>query len=126
MWHQPSAFGRYRIIGGIDGDPVCLDEETEGEIAYLDHENKFKRVLIANSFFSLAECLVELPDLIENAGGDAERVTSEQYAGLLARFRELDPASSGKRGFWDKELRPSPPDPAKAGSAILSDTFSLQ
>ncbi len=37
VWHQPSAFGSYRIIGGNgSGDPVCLDEATQGEVVYLN------------------------------------------------------------------------------------------
>jgi hypothetical protein len=105
VWHQPSAFGRYRIIGGNgSGDPVCLDEEAEGEVVYLNHDNRFMRVLMASSVFSLAECLVELRDLIVNAGGDTERVTPDEYSQLLARFRTLDPPASGKGGFWEREL----------------------
>ena len=112
VWHQPCAFGRYRIIGGNgSGDPVCLDEEAEGEVVYLNHDNRFMRVLMASSVFSLAECLVELRDLIVNAGGDTERVTPDEYAQLLARFRALDPAISGKGGFWERESGSFRPDP---------------
>jgi hypothetical protein len=105
IWHQPSAFDRYLIIGGNgSGDPVCLDEATEGEVVYLNHDNKFKRVLMASSVFSLAECLLELRDAIVKAGGDTERVGQQDYDALLARFRLIDPASSGKGGFWEQEL----------------------
>jgi hypothetical protein len=105
VWHQPAAFERYRIIGGNgSGDPVCLDEDAEGEVVYLNHDNKFKRVLMASSVALLAECLLELRDLIQNAGGDSERVTPPEYARLLAHFRDIDSASSGKGGFWEREL----------------------
>ena len=105
VWQQPSAFGRYRIIGGNgSGDPVCLDEDTEGEVVYLNHDNRFERLLMARSVFSLAECLLELRDVIAKAGGDTEQVPREEYFGLLARFRSIDPASSGKGGFWEQEL----------------------
>lgn len=102
---RPAAFGRYRIIGGNgSGDPVCLDEATPGEIVYLNHDNKFRRVLMASSVFSLAECLLELRDLVEQAGSDTERVPAQDYDALLARFRAIDTASSGKGCFWDQEL----------------------
>lgn len=105
VWHQSSAFDGYRIIGGNgSGDPVCFDEATEGEVVYLNHDNNFQRVLMASSVFALAECLLELREVIAKAGGDTEQVTPEGYDVLLARFRELDPASSGKGGFWEQEL----------------------
>ncbi len=59
---------------------------------------------MASSVFSMAECLLELRDLIANAGGDTERVAPQEYDLLLARFRAIDPASSGKGGFWEQEL----------------------
>ncbi len=112
VWHQPSAFDRYRIIGGNgSGDPVCLDETTAGEVVYLNHDNRFKRVLMASSVFSLAECLLQLRDVVAQAGGDTEQVPQEQYSGLLARFRSIDPATSGKGGFWERELGSFQPDP---------------
>jgi hypothetical protein len=115
VWHQPSAFDRYRIIGGNgSGDPVCLDEATEGEVVYLNHDNNFKRVLMGSSVFSLAECLLHLRDVIAKAGGDTEQVPQEEYIGLLERFRSIDPASSGEGGFWERELGSFQPakDPA--------------
>ena len=106
IWHQPPAFDRYRIIGGNgSGDPVCIDEATNGEVVYLNHDNDFKRLLMASSVFSLAECLLELRDVIVKAGEDTERVSQQEYDMLLARFRVIDPASSGKGSFWEQELR---------------------
>jgi len=121
VWHQPSGFDRYRIIGGNgSGDPVCLDEDTEGEVVYLNHDYRFKRMLMASSVFALAECLVELRDLISNACGDTERVRPEEYAGLLARFRTIDPASSAKGGFWEQELGSLRPTESKAWWKLLT------
>jgi hypothetical protein len=104
-WHQAPEFDRYRIIGGNgSGDPVCLDEGTEGQVVYLNHDKRFERVLMASSVFSLAECLLEVRDVIVKAGGDTERVTQEEYDMLLARIRVIDPACSGNGGFWEQEL----------------------
>ena len=114
VWHQPPTFERYRIIGGNgSGDPVCLDEKTHGEVVYLNHDNRFQRVIMASSVFTLAECLLELRDLIANAGGDTEQVTKEQYDGLLVRFRVIDPASSGEGGYWEQEIGGFHPPPEK-------------
>ncbi|HXI52117.1 MAG TPA: SUKH-4 family immunity protein [Candidatus Saccharimonadales bacterium] len=105
VWHQPSTFDRYRIVGGNgSGDPVCLDEEVGGQIVYLNHDNRFQRVLMASSIFTLAECLVEFRDVVAGAGGDTESVTPQQYAALLARFRGIDPAASGAGGYWEQEI----------------------
>ena len=105
VWHQPPAFDRYRMIGGNgSGDPVCFDEETGGQIVYLNHDNRFQRVLMASSIFTLAECLVELRDVIAGVGGDTERVTREQYDALLVRFQAIDPESGGESGFWQQEI----------------------
>jgi hypothetical protein len=104
VWHQPPAFDRYRIIGGNgSGDPICLDEEAGGQVVYLNHDNRFQRVLMGSSVHTLAECLVELRDLFKAAHG-MKSVTREQYDALLERFRAIDPASSGEGGFWQQEF----------------------
>ena len=59
---------------------------------------------MATSVFTLAECLLELRDVIAKAGGDTQQVASQEYDALLSRFRGIDPASSAKGGFWDQEL----------------------
>jgi hypothetical protein len=102
IYRLPPAFDHYRIIGGNgSGDPVCLDEENAGEVVYLNHDNRFQRVLMASSVFTLAECLVELRDMIANAGGDTELVSDERYQQLLGRFRIIDPAAEG---YWSQEI----------------------
>ncbi len=104
VWHQPSTFDRYRIVGGNgSGDPVCLDEEASGQIVYLNHDNRFQRVLMASSVFTLAECLIEFRDILAGAG-HIDSVTTEQYAALLARLRDIDPASCGAGGYWEQEI----------------------
>jgi hypothetical protein len=105
VWRQPSALDRYRVVGGNgSGDPVCLDEEAGGQIVYLNHDDRFQRVLMASSVFTLAECLLEFRDVVACAGGDAELVTAEQYTALLARFRDIDPAASGAGSYWEQEI----------------------
>jgi len=105
VWHQPPAFDRYRIIGtNGSGDPVCLDEETRGQVVYLNHDHRFKRVLMASSVFTLAECLVQFRDVIADAGGDIELIPPEGFDRLLEGFRTIDPAAGGAGGYWQREF----------------------
>ena len=115
VWHQPSEFDRYRIIGGNgSGDPVCLDEETGGQVVYLNHDNRFERVLMASSVPVLAECLLQLRDAIASAGGNAELIRPAQFEALVARFRAIDPLPSGDGGYWQRELQSFQKPPSKA------------
>jgi hypothetical protein len=106
VWFQPATLDRYRIIGGNgSGDPICLDEESEGQVFYLNHDNDFAPVLMASSVLALAECLLEVRDFVEVAGG-FEMLSVEQYDLLMGILESIDPASEGEEGFWREELRP--------------------
>ena len=40
--HRPDEFRRYRIIGSdVFGDPICVDEQLNGRVVYLNHEDEF-------------------------------------------------------------------------------------
>jgi hypothetical protein len=105
IYHPPVEFDRYRIIGGNgSGDPVCLDERADGHVVYLNHDNRFQRVLMASSVFTLAQCLLELRDVIADAGGDTELVAPERYGQLLQRFHTIDPAACESGGYWPQEI----------------------
>lgn len=113
-WHQPPAFDRFRIIGGNgSGDPVCLDESADGAVVFLIHDNDFQRVLMGSSVMTLAECLLELRDLISTAGDDTASVSVEQYDRLLERLRAIDPAACTPNGFWPVEIEMLKPPPPK-------------
>ena len=114
LWHRGPEFSRYRIIGGNgSGDPVCLDEDSQGQVVYLNHDNRFQRVLMASSIVTLAECLVELRDVIAEAD-DTESVTPDRYDQLLERLRTIDPAACEPEGFWPQEIASlKPPLPKK-------------
>jgi hypothetical protein len=104
--HQPPAFDRYRIIGwNGSGDPVCLDEEAGGQIVYLNHDNRFLRVLMASSVFTFAECLVQFRDLIVGSGSNTALIAPERFEELLERLRNIDPAACEKDGYWQRELK---------------------
>jgi hypothetical protein len=102
VWHQSSDFDRYRIIGGTgSGDPVGIDEATSGEVVYLNHDNRFQRVVMGASIFTLTECLLRYRDLIVEVGGDTSLISAAQRETLLAGFRELDPTAIA---FWQSEI----------------------
>jgi hypothetical protein len=102
IYRQPPTFDRYRIIGGNgSGDPVCLDESMDGQVVNLNHDNHFQRVLMASSVFMLAECLVEVRDLIADAGGDTDLISPKRYRQLLDRLRAMDSAADG---YWSQEI----------------------
>ena len=68
---------------------------------------------MASSVFTLAECLLELRDVIADAGGDTELVAPGRYQQLLERFRAIDPAACGPDGFWPQEIGMLQPQESK-------------
>ncbi len=113
-WQQPPTFNRYRIIGSNDsGDPLCLDDIAEGQVVYLNHENRFERVLMASSVVTLAECLVEFRDAIFEAGGDRDAIPAKRLKALLQHFYAIDPAVCVAGGFWSREFGGLQPEAAK-------------
>jgi hypothetical protein len=59
---------------------------------------------MASSVFTLAECLLEVRDVIAAAGGDDELVSPEQWAALLSRLQSIDPQTAAAGQFWDQEI----------------------
>ena len=105
-WSQPAGFSRYRIVGSnACGDPVCLDEEENGQVVLLNHDNRFKRVVIALSVFTLAECLLQFRQFIAEVGGTIDPVASERVGELLEQLAGLDPFVREDEGFWQQECR---------------------
>jgi hypothetical protein len=102
IYQQPPDFDRYRIIGGDgSGDPVCIDEAASGEVVYLNHDNRFQRVVMGSSVFTLAESLLRYRDLVVEVGGDTSLISASQRESLLAELRQLDPAAVA---FWQSEI----------------------
>ena len=47
LWKAGPAFQRYRVIGANGcGDPICLDEESDGAVVYLNHDDEMKRCFV--------------------------------------------------------------------------------
>ena len=106
VWHQPSEFDRYRMIGSNgSGDPVCLDEKAGGQVVYLNHDNLFQRVLMASSVITLAASLLQVRDFVAESGGFSAMMAAGSFEPLVARLRSIDPAVCGEGGYWRQEFR---------------------
>jgi hypothetical protein len=105
-WHQPVAFDRYRVIGhNGSGDPVCIDEAEDGQVVYLNHDNRFERVLMASSVITLAECLIQVRDFIAEVGGILDPIAPERIEPLVELLRGIDPIACADNGYWQQECR---------------------
>src|SRR5262249_12800515 len=66
QYDQQKAFAAYRSIGfDGSGNPIALDENKNGEVVVLDHENRFARVLINKSIRQLAESVLAYRKLVK-------------------------------------------------------------
>jgi hypothetical protein len=67
-WNQPEAFRCYRLIGTDgSGNPIALDENHQGEVVCLDHENRFVRILMNKSIRQLAESLLAYRKIVKDS-----------------------------------------------------------
>lgn len=113
QWDQPKAFASYRLIGSDgSGNPIALDENSNGEVVLLDHENKFARVLMNKSIRQLGETLLAYRKLVsdsqEEFGEDAflDGQTSEAARKELKQeLMRIDPAALATGCFWHGELK---------------------
>ena len=110
---QPKAFAAYRAIGfDGSGSPIALDENSNGEVVLLDHENKFARILMNKSIRQLAESLLAFRNLVketqEEFGEEAFLDGRTSPAGRKALRQELTriDGDAMKAGcFWHRELQ---------------------
>lgn len=102
LWHLTPDYARFRIIGSNGaGDPICLDEETEGQVIYLNHDNYFERLLINSSVFTLAECLLAFRAFL----ADTTPLTQERIGLLMGCLRRIDSEPCEPGGFWDRACK---------------------
>jgi len=111
-WRQGPAFDRYRIIGRNGrGDPIALDERAEGAVVYLNHDDRFARVLVNSSVPRLAECLLAYRDLVNEtirAGGEDAYLDRRIPTDVLRTFRDrlsrIDPVAVEEGCMWTDRL----------------------
>ena len=58
LWNLAEAFAAFREIGSDGaGNSIALDENKNGEVVLIDHDNDFARILVNKSVSQLAESL---------------------------------------------------------------------
>jgi len=113
QWGIADEFRRYRVIGSDgSGNPIALDEQCEGEIVWLDHENRFARALMNKSVRQMAESLLAYRKLVEDTqaqfGPDAFLDGKTSVAArkkLREELTKIDPAAVMPGCFWHGELQ---------------------
>jgi hypothetical protein len=111
-WMLPPEFARYRQIGdtGFE-DPICLDEEKNGMVVYLNQDEEFEKVFINSSVAQLAECLLVFRELVKRAqaerGGDAflnGDVPEHTIDWAKKEFARIDELAVFGEAMWEDAL----------------------
>ena len=99
VWKLSENYSHFRIIGfNGSGDPICLDENVFGAVVYLNHDNRFERVLMNTSILHLAESLLVFRSCIEKI----EIAESEQRC--LEELQRIDEIAWQETNFWREEI----------------------
>ena len=112
-WGLAKEFARYRMIGfDGSGNPIALDDAHHGEVVFLDHENRFARVLMNTSIRQLAASLLAYRKLIQEtemeSGQDAfldGKISLAAREELRQTLAANDPAAMQPGCFWHGELQ---------------------
>jgi hypothetical protein len=108
VWGQPETFERYRIIGsdGI-GDPICIDEEANGRIVYLNHDNEFLVGFMNSSIQQFAYSALLFRDVVKKtratAGSDAflnGQIPPAIVDEFISQLDQIDPSGIKDGTFW--------------------------
>jgi len=113
QWGRENEFQRYRVIGSDgSGNPIALDENHQGEVVCLDHENRFARVLMNTSIRQMAESLLAYRKLVEDSqaafGPDAfldGKTSAAAREELRQGLTAIDPAAMQPGCFWHGQLQ---------------------
>jgi hypothetical protein len=113
QWGVADEFRRYRVIGSDgSGNPIALDEQSEGEVVRLDHENRFSRALMNRSVRQMAESLLAYRQLVEDTqaefGPDAfldGKASAAARNKLREELTKIDSAAVTPGCFWHGELQ---------------------
>jgi hypothetical protein len=84
-------FRRYRVIGfNSCGDVICIDEEADGMVIYLNHDLNIKIVFVNSSVGRLSSCLCVYAEFIKDRDGGR----------CAAAIRQIDPGAMDEGAFW--------------------------
>jgi hypothetical protein len=112
LWPSWPNFEHYRVIGFNGyGDPICVDEKSDGQIVYLNHESGMKREFINSSVNRLALSLLAFRNVIhdvqERSGPDAYlngQIPNDIADQFIIRMDEIDPEAIKPETFWFRSI----------------------
>jgi hypothetical protein len=113
QWSLAKEFQRYRAIGSDGcGNPIALDDRQDGEVVYLDHENRFARVLVNQSVRQLAESLLAYRKFVKDtqaAFGQFAfldgKISPAARNDLRQELTRIDQPAVKSGCFWHGELQ---------------------
>lgn len=112
LWDVAKAFAAYREIGSDGaGNSIALDENKNGEVVLIDHDNDFTRQLVNQSLSQLAESLLAYRKLVndtqEEFSKDAVmegKTSPAARKALRSELTRIDPAAMEEGCFWHCEV----------------------
>jgi hypothetical protein len=113
MWQLDSSFSVFWVIGSNgSGDPICIDTSDQDAVVYLNHDNRFCKVLMNSSLAQLATSLLAFRKLIRESqarnGEDAfldGDIPADVKHELAGRLKKCDPLAYNPGCFWFDEVR---------------------
>jgi hypothetical protein len=112
-WDLPKEFRSFRLIGSDgSGNPIALDQDGHGEVVYLDHENRFARVLMNTSIRQLLESLLAYRKFVKDSLAEVgESAFLNGQTSVVARMElrqeliRIDAAGMNRGNFWHEQLQ---------------------
>jgi SUKH-4 immunity protein len=112
LWKAGEAFRRYRTIGANGfGDPICLDEEADGAVVYLNHDDGMRRCFMNSNVQCLASSLLAFREVVretQQRGGTgawlAGKIPSDVVDRFILRMDEIDPPAIKADTFWFRSV----------------------
>lgn len=112
LWDLAEAFAAYREIGSDGGgNSIALDENNNGEVVLIDHDNDFSRQLVNTSIPQLAESLLAYRKLVNDMSDECRddtvlggKPSPSACKALRNELTRIDPAAMQAGCFWHNEV----------------------
>ena len=112
VWKKDAEFERYRMIGSNgSGDPICIDEDRNGGVYYLNHDNKWISIFMNSSVEQLAYSLLAYRKLGEETrkqGKDDDWLNGNIPPALsqlfISELEAIDSKATDRGTFWNEIL----------------------
>lgn len=111
-WNLPDTYRRYRVIGSEgSGDDICIDEEGQGKVVHLNHDDNFREVFINTSIPQLAESLLicrTFGEKVRKQRGEGAWLKGNASPELISWYHNeltrIDPDALQEGCFWWYDL----------------------